>query len=267
MGKRDRGGRVRAEMGHPDPFELEYLGVAFGACKVREKEKCKKMLEERIHEIYPKLCIVETGANTFGSPDEIYEKANGLSREKAVAGGYAASLKNAPLSPEANRFECALAEAAYLTGLEQNADDPAMCYAPLLARVGYTQWSPALIWFDGNSVCPTASYYVQQLFSLHKGIFTLKAQSDEKAVYVSASERDAFTFVKVVNAGDETLEAEVEGDYDFGALTQIIRLSGDLTDYNAPYEPQKIKPERLAPTGERTLTLAPHSFQVLVFKK
>ena len=79
--------------------------------------------------------------------------------------------------------------------------------------------------------------------------------------------RDAFTYVKVVNAGEEEIDCEVTGDFDFGSLTQIIRLEGNLNDYNTLEEPYKIYPKDVAPVSERSLTLPAHSFSVLVFKK
>src|SRR2546423_10072193 len=66
----------------------------------------------------------------------------------------------------------ALAEGAYLLGCERNADVVRMVsYAPLLANVdGRTALagSPppwhAMIYFDGNRVFGTASYYLWKLF-------------------------------------------------------------------------------------------------------
>lgn len=265
-------GRVRAEMGHPAPFSLEYLAVEGG----QHKDNAFELFSARIHEKYPQLNIVKTEENQFVSPQQLYENVNvydGYPRENpVVGGGFAAHVEGAgcglPNSPQANCWEGALAEAAYLTGVERNSDVVlGKSYAPIFARYGFTQWSPALIWFDGKSVCPTANYYVQKLYSLYTGGFALKAKSDEEKVYVSATERDAFTFVKVVNAGDGELQAEVDGDYDFGALTQILLLTGGLEDYNTIEEPEKIVPVIIAPAGERTLSLPPRSFQVLVFKK
>ena len=69
-----------------------------------------------------------------------------------------------------NNLECALAEAAYLTGLERNADVVRMAsYAPLFAHVEGWQWTPNLIWTDNLRVYGTPNYYVQQLFSLNRG--------------------------------------------------------------------------------------------------
>jgi alpha-L-arabinofuranosidase len=63
-----------------------------------------------------------------------------------------------------------LAEAAFMTGLERNSDVVVMSsYAPLLGHEEAWQWRPNLIWFDNLNVYATPSYYVQQLFSRHRG--------------------------------------------------------------------------------------------------
>ena len=85
---------------------------------------------------------------------------------KVFAGEYAAHTR--PIKK--NSFEAALAEAAFLTGVERNADVVYLAtYAPLLAHVDAWQWNPNLIWFDNLNIAPSVNYYVQQLFSHHKG--------------------------------------------------------------------------------------------------
>ena len=309
-------GRVRAEMGHPEPFGLEYLGVGNEQWETETTKECKgnefykrfELFEKRIHEKYPDLKIVGTVGPTvdseshksawkwtrdnlkknpnfvycsdehfYVSPEWLYKNVNVYDKYPrdgglVYAGEYAAHVPGSGCAlfnaPQANVWEGALAEAAFMTGMERNADVVIMkSYAPLFARLGYTQWSPDLIWFNGKTAYGSPSYYVQLLYSLYTGDYSLKAAADEKKIYVSATEREAFTYVKAVNAGETAVEAEVEGDYDFGSLTRIVRLSGALSDYNTAEEPMKISPEEVAPTQPRTLTLAPHSFNVLVFKK
>ena len=303
-------GRVRADMGHPQPFALEYLGIGNEQWEDRGNEFYKRfeLFEKRIHEKYPDIKIIGTVGPTVGtsthesawewtreqleknpdfvyasdehfyvSPEWLYANTNvydGYPRNARVcAGEYAAHVPGSGCAlfnaPQANVWEGALAEAAFMTGMERNADIVVMAsYAPLFARLGYTQWSPDLIWFDGKDSYATANYYVQQLYSLYTGDFVLKTQTDgTEKIYASASEREGMTFVKVVNASDEETEAEIGGDFDFGALARIIRLEGELTDYNTLEEPFKIAPTEIAPASARTVTLSPRSFNVLVFMK
>lgn len=309
-------GRVRAELGHPEPFKLEYLGVGNEQWETEttkeragnEFYKRFELFEKRIHERYPELKIVGTVGPTvdsdshksawkwtrknlaenpnfvycsdehfYVSPEWLYSHADvydsyprggGL----VYAGEYAAHVPGSGCAlfnaPQANVWEGALAEAAFMTGMERNSDVVVMkSYAPLFARLGYTQWSPDLIWFNGKTAYGSPSYHVQKLFSLYTGDDSLKTTAEGKGVYASATERDAFVYVKVVNSGAEEVQIEVEGDFDFGSLTRIICLSGALGDYNTAEEPDKISPVDVAPAEPRSLTLAPYSFQVLVFKK
>ena len=307
-------GSVRAEMGHPEPFPLEYLGVgneqwlAEIEGKSNEFYKRFEIFEKRIHEKYPDLKIIGTVGPTVGtpshesawkwtrenlksnpnfvyasdehfyvSPEWLYENVHmydDYPREgKVYAGEYAAHVPGSGCAlfnaPQANCFEGALAEAAFMTGMEQNADVVVMAsYAPLFARLNYTQWSPDLVWFDGKNSYATANYYVQKLFSWYQGDLVLPTQADEEQkIYASAVEREGTVFVKVVNASDKEQEIEIEGDFDFGAMTRILRLQGELKDYNTIDEPDKIIPVEVAPAAERSATLPPHSFSVLVFMK
>ena len=155
-----------------------------------------------------------------------------------------------------------------MTGMERNADVVVMrSYAPLLARLDYTQWSPDLIWFDGASVYGTPNYYVQKMYSLLTGEVSYKAETDEKDTYASATSSGDLTYVKVVNAGEEALTAQVEGDFDFGELLRIVRMEGALSDVNSMAEKEKVAPFEVAPTAPRTVEIPPRSFQVLVFRK
>ena len=307
-------GRVRAEMGHPQPFALEYLGVGNEQWldeingKSNEFYKRFEIFEKRLHEKYPDLKIIGTVGPTVGTPS--YESAWKWTRKKleenpdfvyasdehfyvspewlyknvhlyddypregkVYAGEYAAHIPDSGCAlfnaPQANRWEGGLAEAAFMTGMEQNADVVVMAsYAPLFARLGYTQWSPDLIWFDGKNSYATANYYVQQMYSRYAGDFALPTEAEENLkIYASASERDGMVFVKVVNASEKEVEAEFEADFDFGSLTRIHRLEGELSDYNTIEEPNKIAPVEVAPAAPRSAILPPRSFSVLVFMK
>ena len=308
-------GRVRIQMGHPEPFRLEYLGVGNEQWEVpaeKGKEgnafyKRFELFEKVIHERYPDLKIIGTAGPTVDSPshksawewtrknlqknpdfvyatDEhfyvppkwLYDHVgvyNDYPRDgKVYAGEYAAHVPDSGCAlfnaPQANVWEGALAEAAFMTGMEQNSDVVVMkSYASLFGRLGYTQWSPNLIWFNGKTAYPSCSYHVQKLYSLYTGSCAYKTSVDLKDTYASASARDAFTYVKAVNAGGEEIECTVEGDFDFGVLTRIVVLEGKMDEYNTVDEPDKISPKEIAPSSERSLTLPPRSFCVLVFKK
>lgn len=183
-------GAVRAELGHKESFGLEYLAVG-------NEELFPPFLERfpyfyrAIREKYPEIKIISSvgpfpdgyefdmmweEARKIGADlvDEHYymspqwmlkhvHRYDSYSREgtKAFLGEYA-SLDN--------RYENALCEAAFMTGLDRNGDAVQLaCYAPLLCNVDYVNWSPDMIWFDNHRVLKTTSYYVQQLFSKYQG--------------------------------------------------------------------------------------------------
>ena len=100
---------------------------------------------------------------------------------KIFAGEYAAQ-SDKPVSPfNKNDWQCALAEAAFMTGLERNADVVQMAsYAPLFAHVDGWQWTPDLIWFDNLRSYGTPDYYVQKLFANNKGSAVLSLTRDGK---------------------------------------------------------------------------------------
>ncbi len=311
-------GKLRADLGHPAPFDLEYLGVGNeqweaspvqkdGTARPNEFYKRFELFEKRIHERYPALKIVGTVGPTFETdsyydawkwvrekltenPDFVYcadehfyvspawlydhvHVYDGYPRAgKVYAGEYAAHVPGSGCAlfnaPQANCWEGALAEAAFMTGMERNADVVVMkSYAPLFGRLGYTQWSPDLIWFDGKSAYGSPSYYVQKLYSLYTGDYALPAETDLPMTFASATERDGFTYLKVVNATEEAVPVEVEADHAIGELNRIILMEGDLKDYNTLSEPMKISPKDVAPTAPHSALLPPHSFAVLVFRK
>jgi alpha-N-arabinofuranosidase len=142
-----------------------------------------------------------------------------------------------------NTFGCALAEAAYMTGLERNADVVRMAsYAPLFANAEAWQWTPDLIWVDGLDVTLTPNYYVQQLFAHNHGVRVLPATlrnvagAQARRLYASAT-RDANgdVVVKLVNASDDrvALRLNLTGVEAAGAGTETV-LTAPLEATNTP---------------------------------
>jgi len=195
-------------------------------------------------------------------------------------GEYAAQSVDVVSPKNRNNLECALAEAAYLTGLERNADVVRMAsYAPLFANAEAWQWTPDLIWMDSLRVYGTPSYYVQQLFSLNRGDTVLPVglagvptpPSQIQRLYASAAS-DGPTheiILKVVNPGDAPTTAQIV----LAGLEKVILdakctvLAGaNMSDVNSFDEPRKISPvESLFHPAGPTFpwTFAPHSFTVL----
>lgn len=243
-----RWGSLRAKMGHPEPFDLTMLAVGNEQWETKEFDFYERYrrFEKAIHEAAPQLKLIGSAGPiidlpVFGEAWEFYrhgEQENPgfcyavdehyyvpdkwmyehidfydeYPRNVAVfAGEYAAHTQK-----RENNMESALAEAAFLTGVEKNADVVRLAsYAPLFNRIGHSQWKPDLIWFDDTKVYLTPNYYVQKLYANHLGDHTLLMDEEEvkalrkEKVYVSLSqtaaqkESQAEIIVKAVNAGDK----------------------------------------------------------------
>ena len=210
-------GKVRADMGHPAPFNLKFLGVgneqwdydeAHGGYGPVFTERLKKF-NAALRAKYPNLKLIgTTGPNSEGwdfdllQPrmkqlkvdlyDEHYYRnekwflTHGLRYDtydrkgpKVFAGEYACHGDG----KKWNHYETSLYEAAHMTGIERNADIVHMAtYAPLFAHVEGWQWRPDAIWFDNLRSFKSVSYYVQQLFAMNKGTNVLSLTMNGKPV-------------------------------------------------------------------------------------
>ena len=211
-------GKVRADMGHPAPFNLKFLGVgneqwdyddAHGGYGPVFTARLKKF-SDAIRKKYPNIKLIgTTGPNSEGwdfdllQPrmkelqvdlyDEHYYRneewflTHGLRYDsydrkgpKVFAGEYACHGSN---KHKWNHYYTSLLEAAHMTGIERNADIVHMAtYAPLFAHVEGWQWRPDAIWFDNLRMFKSVSYYVQQLYAMNKGSHVLSLTMDKKPV-------------------------------------------------------------------------------------
>ena len=229
-------GKVRADMGHPAPFNLKFIGIGNEQWGKEYPEHLEPFVKA-IRKKYPDIKIVgSSGPDSEGEQfDYLWPEMKSLKADlvdehfyrpeawflsqgarydnydrkgpKVFAGEYACHGKG----KKWNHFHASLLEAAFMTGLERNADIVHMAtYAPLFAHVEGWQWRPDMIWFDNlNSVC-TVSYYVQQLFATHKGTNVLSLTMNKKPVTGAEGQNGLFAsavcdknkneiIVKVVN--------------------------------------------------------------------
>jgi alpha-L-arabinofuranosidase len=227
-------GSKRAEAGHPEPFNLEYLGIGNEDHITPGFKERFQMIYEAVSAKHPEITIVGTvGPDSQG---EDYEKGWQLATElripivdehyyktpewfwdnlqrydkydraksKVYLGEYAAHEPG-----KQTTLRSALAEAAYMTSLERNGDVVAMSsYAPLLGKRGFTQWNPDLIYFTNTEVVPTVNYHVQQLFGLNAGDSYLAAQVDSSP---KQEDRFAFSVIRDSKSSDVILKL-VNGD-------------------------------------------------------
>jgi alpha-N-arabinofuranosidase len=260
-------GKVRAEMGHPSPFNLKFIGVGNEQWGTQYIERYK-VFAKAIKEKYPQVSIV-SGAGPFAEGelfdyasqelkqlnaevvDEHYYKnpawflqntkrydAYDRKGPKIFAGEYAAQSKAVASPDNKNNWECALAEAAFMTGLERNADVVYLAsYAPLFAHTEGWQWTPDLIWFDNLQSYGTPNYYVQKLFATNKGTHVLPLRYNNEPVtgqnqlYATAAwdQTSKEIILKIVNASDKEQLSEVR-------LERIRKLapSGTISVLSSP---------------------------------
>ena len=301
-------GKVRADMGHPKPFNLKYIGVGNEQWGPDYIERYK-IFEKAIKSKYPNMIII-SGSGPFEAGeyfdygwdelkklnaeiiDEHYYKTPQWFQEnakrydnydrkgpKVFAGEYAAQTVAIASPDNKNSWETALSEAAFMTGLERNADVVYMTsYAPLLAHAEGWQWTPDLIWFNNLSSYVTPNYYVQKLFSNNRGTDVIKISENGKAVtgdeklYASAvvDKNSKETIIKIVNTDSKSKEININSkNLKWGKnLIKTTLSSSSLSDENN-FSLENIKPKSeniSVKSGNLSTTIPANSLVVLKIK-
>lgn len=273
--------KMRADAGHPAPFNLKYLGIGNEERISPEFNERFTYMYKKIMKAYPNIIIVGTAgpgshpgnsdlengwklAGELGMPiiDEHYYEPNKYflsSRQydnyprnrktKVYLGEYAAKDK---------KLIDALAEGLYLLHVERNGDIVCMTsYAPLFARKNATNWNPDLIYFDNERPYLTCSYYVQQMFGQSSGQYFYGdcVRFDGDAAGVVQPQKDVHygqsvvlnaktrrLYVKMVNASAETKKANVNlSRFSLKKIATKTTLSGKADDENN-FDKQPIAP-------------------------
>ncbi len=255
-------GKVRVQMGHPAPFNLKMIGIGneqWGSQYIERYEAFAKMIKGK----YPEMKLVSgTGPSPDGkffdlaskeltrlhaeivdehyyaNPEWFLQNAtryDSYDRKnyKIFAGEYAAQSKSGANPENKNNWKCAISEAAFMTGLERNADVVSLCsYAPLFAHVDAWQWTPDLIWFDNLTSFGTPNYYVQKMFSINKGSHILpilagnQPLTGQNGLYASAAldQNTNEIILKLVNTSHSELNENITLD-----VKKRINPKGKLT--------------------------------------
>lgn len=169
--------------------------------------------------------------------------------------------------PDSNNLGGALAEAAFLTGMARNSDAVIMtCYAPLLARIGYAQWNPDLIWFDERSSYRTPSYFVQQLFSKYLGDYNICLADTEIPCQASYNAQTGELVLMLVNVSPQIQRVSLRFDDNWrisSRTMQEIVLTGEkLSDANA-MDQELIRPVYRQAALSEIYEIPPFTFSVL----
>ena len=303
-------GKVRADMGHPESFNLKFIGVGNEQWDALYPERLEPFIKA-IRAAYPDIKIVgSSGPNSEGEQfDYLWPEMKRLGADlvdehfyrpykwflsqgarydnydrkgpKVFAGEYACHATGY----KKNHFLASLLEAAFMTGIERNADIVHMAtYAPLFAHVEGWQWRPDLIWYDNLNSFRTVSWHVQQLFGEYRGSNTLKLTLAGKNVTGAEGQGGLFAsavldgdkiYVKVVNT---TLDArEVKLNFtglkkkeNISAVKGIRLSSKDLYLDNSIEEPERITPEEFEFEGKGKAlktTVPGWSFSIFVLER
>lgn len=302
-------GKLRYEMGHPEPFNMKYIGIGneqWGPEYIKRYKEFDKAIKAQ----YPEIIVV-SGSGPFPDGDffeygwkELKELNAAIVDEhyyrspewfranadrydsydrngpKVFAGEYAAQSV-AIASPEnENNWDCALSEAAFMTGIERNADLVTMTsYAPLMAHTEGWQWKTDLIWFNNLTSYGTPSYYVQKMYGQNAGTQLLHTVlNGEKAIgqenlYASAvfDEKTNEIIVKVVNTSTNTnkIKIDLKGRSVEPQIVTETLTYPELDAVNSIAFPSKISTkiaEQPWNTKANRITLAAQSFTVIKYK-
>ena len=285
-------GKVRADAGHPEPFNLKYLGLGNEEKITPEFEERFKFIYDQVRAKYPDIVIVGTAGPgshpgngdyeegwKFATELEVpildehyYEQRNYFltSRQydsyprdrktKVYLGEYAAKDK---------KLIDALAEGLYLLHVERNADVVVMTsYAPLFARKNTNNWNPDLIYFDNERPFLTCSYYVQQMFGQSSGDYFYgdcvsfdRADDNLLGQSVVLDTKARKLYLKVCNAGENAAKATIDLSR-FGGFKSVTKsvIKGQPDDENN-FDQQPIAPvtESIKLKSKATLDVEPYS--------
>ncbi len=265
-------GAKRAEAGHPEPFNLEYVGIGNEDKITPEFEERFAMIYNAVKEKYPDIKVIGT-SGPFHSGDD-FEKGWQLAKNLNIPivdehyyvnpGWFVTNQyrydtydRNAckvylgEYASWGNKLRNALAEAAYMISLERNGDIVAMAsYAPLFAKKGFTQWRVDMIFFDNKNIVLTPNYYVQKLFMTnqgdlyHKGAISKNESDSVIAISCVENSKTGDIFLKIVNLSekDKTLKINLAEFNRILPDAELTILTGNPDDENTFENPCQIIP-------------------------
>ncbi len=293
-------GKIRAEAGHPEPFNLKYIGIG-------NEDLISDAFEERFTLIYlamkekhPEITIIGTAGPFWEGTDYeegwkisdklnlslidehyyqspgwflnnqyFYDRYNRARSAKVYLGEYAVHLPGRP-----NNLESALVEALFLSSIERNGDLVAMTsYAPLLAKEKRTNWNPDLIYFNNKEVKPTPGYYVQQLYGQNSGTLYLPNKLSLSNTDEAIVKRVAASVVRNATSGDIIIKLSnllpvpilchtTQSNNGIPAVALVTVLTGsNLDDKNARPKTFEIKA-----SNDFVYEMPPYSFTVIRLK-
>jgi alpha-L-arabinofuranosidase len=306
-GANTKWGKLRVDMGHPASFNMKYLGIGneqWGEQYIERFTLFAKAIKAR----HPEIKLISSAGPSPDGPlfnylndtlramqvdliDEHYYRTpdwflknarryDNYDRKgpKIFAGEYAAQSKGVASPLNKNSWACALAEAAFMTGLERNADVVQMTsYAPLFAHAEGWQWTPDLIWFNNLHSYGTPNYYVQKLYGNNKGSQVIpilignETVAGQKGMYASATldKTSNEVIVKIVNtsSNEQATTIAIDGARRLSSKATLLTLQHQNPDQlNSFEEPLAVSPKagEVNVNGKMLrLRLQPASFTII----
>lgn len=225
--------RKRVENGHPAPFPLKYVEIGnenWGPVYEKRYDKFYKAIKEK----YPQLKLISTlglggqhrhervdmidphwyvSPEFFFASDKLFDQQERGDYEIYI-GEYAVNQ-----NVGGGNLLGALAEAAFLTGVERNSDLVKMAsYAPLFENVNDRVWPTNLIWFDSYRVMGRSSYQVQKMYAENRPSFNVATSFEQPVIPVGVKGQIAvggwntdneYKDLKVTLADGRTVEADM----------------------------------------------------------
>lgn len=288
-------GKKRVAAGHPQPFNLKYVGIGNEDLITDVFEERFTMIFNAIKEKHPEITVIGTVGPFYEGTDydEGWEIANRLevpmvdehyyvppgwmiynqdfydkydrNHAKVYLGEYASHLPG-----RVSNMETALSEALYLTSVERNGDVVSMTsYAPLLAKDNHTQWRPDLIYFNNTEVKPTTDYYVQKLYGQNSGTVYYNSE-----IVVNSKDKKVVNRIGVSVVKDTTTNElivklvnmlPVEVNTDFGLFGFAHKKEGTITIFTGGPDDEQVLPVSGTFNMEdlSTYKMPPYSFTVI----
>ena len=293
--------KMRADAGHPAPFNLKYLGIGNEEKISPEFIERFKYIYDRVRAKYPDIVIVGTAGpgSHKGNPDfengwriaeetgvdildeHYYEPRNYFLDNQANYDNYPRDRKTkvylGEYAAKDKKLADALYEGLYLLGIERNGDVVTMTsYAPLFCKKNHESWNPDLSYFDNEKVIYTCSYYVQQMFGTTSGDYyygdVAKFQGGDKYQGTSAvlNTEKGELYIKLINAAAEAKTATIDLSKfkGFPAVAPMTTISNESIDAENNFEAQPVAPQTkdIKISKKMTLSVAPYSANVIRLK-
>lgn len=264
-------GKMRTEMGHPEPFGLEYLGIGNEEIGDGFFERYP-YFHKAVREHYPEIKIINTaGPFAVGEGYEVgWESAKKYDSDLVDEHYYSSPEwflgnmhhyddfdENGPkvflgeYASWGNTYYNAIVEAAYMTHLERAKAVALACYAPMLANVDYVNWRPDMLWFDNHRIMKTPNYHVQKMFMVNQGTKEVRHELEGLSEIIPLSDSDTLPGDIIIQGND------VEGRIWDIKVTEYGKSTGCVSNGTLAEKAENVsKLEKLAEVVTEYLELA-----------